>query len=246
LVEPSLPDTIIKDNITIYKHNFKITSFDTGFIALPPISVIYADSNNIDTIESNPSLIHIKSIPLDTAETFKDIKPIKTEPYTFKEFLPYILIGLTVIIVIIILIYIIDRLRKNKPIIPSKSKPLLPPHIEAYQSLEKLDKRKLWQSGEVKQYYTILTNILRRYISRRYDIHALEKTSSEIIDEINKLDIESSLNSKLKDLFETSDFVKFARLTPPSEKYSLHFKTVENFIDTTKQIETEQENETEK
>ena len=44
---------------------------------------------------------------------------------------------------------------------------------------------KLWQQGEIKQYYSELTDILRIYIENRWDIQAMEMVSSEIIESLN-------------------------------------------------------------
>jgi hypothetical protein len=64
--------------------------------------------------------------------------------------------------------------------VPVDEKFLLPPHVWALKELDKLNQKKLWQSGEVKSYYSELTDIARTYIELRYKIPAMEKTTDEL------------------------------------------------------------------
>jgi hypothetical protein len=104
--------------------------------------------------------------------------------------------------------------RKRDPEGFSK-KPLEPAHVIAFRELDKLKGEKIWTKGEVKQYYTRLTEITRHYIERQYEIPAMESTTEEILHAFKKANPEDMLLDEiLRELLELADLVKFAREDP--------------------------------
>ena len=113
-----------------------------------------------------------------------------------------------------LLIYLIVRIRDNKPIIRKiKVEPKLPPHQAAMKEIERIKTEKVWQKGQSKEYYTELTDAIRTYIKDRFGFNALEMTSSEIIDQLLEMNDKEAI-SDLKLLFQTADLVKFAKHNP--------------------------------
>ena len=106
------------------------------------------------------------------------------------------------------------RQRKLDPEIFS-IKPQEPAHVVAFRDLDRLKESKLLETGEVKQFYTRLTEISRIYIERQYGIPALERTTDEILDAFRKSNTEGSiLDEMLRELLELADLVKFAKEDP--------------------------------
>jgi hypothetical protein len=174
-------------------------------------------------------------------DTTKDIKPIKEPlkiPYTFKELLPFIIGGL-LLIALAALIFWYLRYRKNRDNRTKDEKFLLPPHVWALKELEKLHQQKLWQTGEVKQYYSRLTDIARTYIELRYRIPAMEQTTEELMKSMHKGIVKQSLKNELNEVLVLSDFVKFAKAQPDFTENEHSLKVIRDFIDKTKQIEEE-------
>src|SRR5690606_27320714 len=93
----------------------------------------------------------------------------------------------------------------------------IPADILALEALRKLKSEKLWQEGEFKKYYTQLTDILRIYILRVFEIDALDMTSSEILENIKLKNLSEELYSKLKFILTNADLVKFAKEKPLPE-----------------------------
>ena len=102
-----------------------------------------------------------------------------------------------------------------------------------------MEDEKYWQQGEVKKYYSELTNIVREYLEGRYDILALESTTDEILKDLQDLkeeEFEVELWSKLKDMLQTGDLVKFAKAKPNIEKHSQYLKDAKEMVRTTKKV----------
>jgi len=89
----------------------------------------------------------------------------------------------------------------------------------------------------VKEYYTELTDILREYIEERFDVAAIEMTSSEILDGLVPKNINDQAMQKLKGSLELSDLVKFAKASPTALENDTCLNNGVDFITETKAVE---------
>ena len=192
------------------------------------------DSQLLAQSQALPFLVN--TIAVDTTAAIRDIKGIAKVPLTFKEVLPYLLISIAVVAVIALLIwFIVKHERKNKPQkkVVKKAKPKEKPHITALKELEKLKIKKLWQNGQVKQYYSELTDILRTYIDGRYDINAMEMISSDILKELDTANLPQHLRKELEQTLTIADLVKFAKMEPLPDDHDRCFKQAVDFVQET-------------
>ena len=185
----------------------------------------------------------VKDVPIDTATfVIHDIKGQIRYPVTFREVLPWIGLALLIAAAIWAVIRWIRFRRQNRDFF---GKPVVkdPPHIVALRSLEKTRSQKLWQAGKQKQFYTQVTDALRQYIADRYEVSALEQTSAEMFRDLEDKDIDPALREKMKDLFTTADFVKFAKHTATDQENENAIPTAIRFVNETyvQQLEKEEE-----
>lgn len=230
-------DTVKKSGQYEYHQLVNLIVFDTGQIQLPQFQFLVNNNGKLDTIISDPILVHVAGVKIDTTKDIKDIKEPLKIPLTFQEILPYI-IGAFILAIMAGLItwFIMERKKKKQPI---DEKYLLPPHVWAIKELDKLQQEKLWQTGEVKNYYSRLTDIARTYIELRYKIPAMEKTTDELMASMHKGMVKQSLKKELNEVLVLSDFVKFAKAQPDFIENENSLKIIKDFIDKTKQIEEE-------
>ncbi len=209
-----------------------ISAFDSGHFAIPSIAFLY----NGDTIKTNPLVFNVNTVPVDTADVIKDIKGPYEAPISFAEILPWALGGIGLILLILIIIYIIRKIKRNEPII-RRFKPIEPAHVIAYRELNKLKNSKLWQKEQIKEYYTELTDILRKYLWNRYAIKTLERTSDEILQSLKMSDFDNEdAYLMLKEIFYISDLVKFAKFKPLPDEHKKCYDHALRFVDLTKLI----------
>jgi len=209
-------DTLLTEGKRVVDHRYVITGFEPGLQLIPSQEVIYTNGDFSDTARSMPLMISVFEPVVDTTQQIKPIKsPINT-PLTFKEALPWIGLGLGTALLILALVLLIRRyrIRKGGPDgLPEK--PLEPAHVIAFRELDKLKQEKIWEKGQVKHYYTRLTEVTRQYIERQYGIPAMEQTSEEIMNDFRKSNRDDSLlDVMLKELRELADLVKFAKGDP--------------------------------
>ena len=246
IVKRSAIDTVLdnESQVQILQQQLSITSFDTGYFIIPPIAfgMMVAGDTSFSTIVSNPLLLNVFTVEVDTT---KDIKPIvrpMAQPYTISEFLPVIIIGLIVLILIIVAIYLYRRFKKKKPLFTKKEKPALPPYQEAIQNLEVLKLKKLWQNGQVKEYQSELTDIIRYYIERRFEINAVEMVSFEIMEALKKTDVNSDVFAKINATFDLADLVKFAKSNASAIENDTSYNNCMDFVNETKRVVIDKEN----
>ncbi len=230
-------DTLKKSGQSDYHQLVNLIVFDTGQILLPQFQFLVDNNGKLDTIISEPILVHVAGVKIDTTKDIKDIKKPLKIPYTFQEILPFILGALAILIFAgIITWFIIKRKKKQKPI---DEKYLLPPHVWALKELEKLQLEKLWQTGEVKNYYSRLTDIARTYIELRYKVPAMEQTTVELMRSMHKGIIKQTFKKELNEILTLSDLVKFAKAQPDFIENENSLKIIKDFIDKTKLFEEE-------
>ena len=233
-----------KNGLMNLRGHVTLTSFDSGSYVLPPLYVLKARSDGtVDTLAYAGPTLAVTTIPIDTA-TFQpyDIKGQIRYPLTFKEVIPWVGLALLIAALVWLLVRWIRLRRQHRDFF---GKPVVqdPPHIVALRSLEKTRSQKLWQNGKQKQFYTQVTDALRQYIADRYDVAALEQTSAEMFRDLQDKEIEPSLMERMKELFTTADFVKFAKHTATDEENENAIPTAIRFVNETymKAIEKEEE-----
>lgn len=194
----------------------ELTSFEEGRYMLPAISMLAkGPAGNIDTLIYEAMEVEVKTIPVDTASYIPhDIRGQIRYPVTFKEIAPYILIALLLTVLGALLVWYV-RLRhgrKQERIVAEEA-----PHIVALRKLDAYRGNKYWAADKQKQFYSGVTDALREYIAARYAFGAQEMTTAEIFYELKSRDLSVEMYSEMKELFENSDFVKFAKMTLPDE-----------------------------
>ena len=209
-------DTIVSGDRTVVDFNYLITSFESGSQIVPTQEVIYRWAGEVDTARSMPLIINVYDPVVDTTQQIKPIKPPINTPLSFKELLPWLAGGLGALLIVGTIVWLVLRyLRRKKDPEKYSQKPLEPAHVVAFRELDKLKQEKIWVKGEVKQYYSRLTEITRIYIERQYDIPAMESTTEEILQAFRRANPEDQLlDDILKELLELADLVKFAREDP--------------------------------
>ena len=222
ILSVSAPDsTLIENDKLVIKQNLLLTSFDSSLYLLPPLKVV----DGMDTIQSNQVALKVSTVPVhvDKPEEFYDIKEIWKAPFVLADYYAIIYGVLLTLFLICVVVYIVQRLRKRRSSLPvaAASAPKLPPYEQAIKELDSIKKMKLWQQGLNKEYYTALTETVRKYIVDRFGVNAMEMTSAEILDMLSKEEIVVPVYDILKQILLLADYVKFAKIHPLPDENDL-------------------------
>lgn len=234
-------DSISQQDIKKEIRTYLLTVFDSGYYVIPPVTVKYKSNpkDSFSIAQSEPMLLTVKSLEIDTAAGIKPIKDPLTMPFQLKEILKELLIGAGVLALVAgVILYL--SLKKKKPAIIKRFIRKVPPHETALNKLRELEEKKLWQQGQVKQYYSELSEIIRAYIEGRYSIPALESTSDEIMERLDITGINGKLREDLRQMLQASDLVKFAKANPLPDEHVRYLMVCYDFVKTTRTEEQPQ------
>ena len=220
------------DGSCLFQRNYTLTSFDGKLYYLPPFAV----KVNGKEYKSESLALKVLEIEVDTTNVDKFFGPkdVQDNPFSWQEWSVIFWLSLIMLSMISITYYLYLRLRDNKPIVAKIRiiKRLLP-HQKAMKEIEAIKADKMVMSENQKEYYTKLTDTLRKYIEERYGFRAMEMTSSEIIDRLTETQDSQALD-ELRLLFNTADLVKFAKYSTLINENDMNLVNAIEFINKTK------------
>lgn len=223
--------------IVITGRNFEIAAYGLGEFVIDEIPVKYLAADGTEK-EIKTSRIYITVQSVDKkGKPKQDIRGIKPPADLPSELKKWILAGTTGVVVLVLLIalYLFFRSRETQIETPAV---ILPPHEEAYQALQTLFDSTLIREGHLKEYYVRISEIIRRYLERRYDFAAVEKTTDEIFKSLRESRIADGAKVVIKEFLLESDMVKFAKYRPEPREIVLINKKATDIVDKTKPVET--------
>jgi len=219
----------------IITQQYLVTAFDSGLFYIPPYPVVIQTDNRSDTINTSKTYLEVLPFYIQDLEGKEaDIKEIEPVPITFRETVPYLL-GL-IILALLILGYLYYRrkqaAKKGKPI---RKAPPEPAYVIAERELDQLKNEKLWQQNKLKEYYSRLTFIIRKYVEHQFGIKAMEQTSSEILQSVRDYGLfDAQTREILAEMLPLADMVKFAKGTANPDDNVKHLENAYQFIRLTK------------
>ena len=220
----------------LYTQNITVQQFDTGNFVLPQLPFISLDG---DTSYSDSFAFSFLAVPLDTTNAVFDIKKPKKVPFNFSEAKPYIYGFIGLIILIILLYYLIRIFNKNNETVEEVVE-LIPCEIEAINALKNLEYQALCKKGLVKEHYVQLTDILRRYFDREYQIDTLESTTDEIVLLLKGVKLNKALLKDISKLLTEADLVKFAKNVPDNKANNAFMRKSYTIVENCHKIKEEE------
>lgn len=237
IVEMVKADTIsLSDSRIQVNYDYLITSFDSGFYFIP--SYTYAAAG--DTLQTAPLGLSVTTVTVNPeTDDVKAIKPIMDAPFYWSELFTWVGYLLLAFLVVSLIIFVLLKyvFKKKVPFITETPQPVIPPHIVALEKLEEIKVQKIWQCGDIKVFYTQVTDVLRVYLEGRFGINAMELTSDEIMALVKKEPGLNEVRAALKDLLTLADLVKFAKMVPLENENERSLLTAFDVVDKTKPIE---------
>ena len=244
-------DTVTENGQLRLQQEWILTSFRDTVYTVQPF-VLTASG---DTVKAAPQTLTIlRPEGIEQMEDIHDIKDIERAGIWWWDIVMWILIALGIGVFIGAIVYVVlwQQRHKQKDA-PLAQKIILRPAEEvALEQLDAIKAAKIWQQGQGKQYHTELTDVIRTYIGRRFDVHSTEKTSDETLRELKPILLMAKgegqmangkeLYERLSQMLQLADFVKFAKYEAMPEENERALNTAYEFVNaTTPQKEEEEE-----
>lgn len=217
------------------RKNYILSKYDAGTFYIQPFIVQVKSSGGIiDSAQSNPIPVEIRGVEVDTSQTIKDLKPPMTVPMSLEEIAVYLGILFALAGLGYALYYYLQKRKLKAGEVREAVKPNIPPHVLALMQLEELEAKRLWQSGEIKPYYSEATEIVRRYFESRFNFMALEMTTGEVMAQLERFKLEKRTFTLIEEMLSSADLVKFAKHQPVAAENEQVILSARSIIEQTK------------
>ncbi|GLR17028.1 hypothetical protein [Portibacter lacus] len=227
-------DKVQNGDSVLYRNTINISFFDVGIYIFDgfPFTI------NNRTAKTNRALMKVTFKEYDLAVIdstgLAPIKDIARENLSIRDFLPILLYILIPLLLFYFLYKYYKKQKARDQVEVEEEVIYIPPDVQALTQLKDLRGKQLWQKGEIKQYQSELSHIIRGYLEGRYSIKALENTTSQIIRSINDKSFTKEDQEKLKRILQISDLVKFAKAKPEVNIHEEFMNDAVEFVRRTK------------
>jgi hypothetical protein len=192
-----------------WEGSYSLVAWDTGKIVLPNQKITIDDSTflfNEVVLTISSETIGVQDELFDIEEGFADIPDKPTFLQLLKEYW-YVITG--VVLLLGAILFLIIRRKKQ----PKKAQKIMSLKDRTLFAINALDKQKMWMNGQLKQHYTELSHIMRSYLSSRYSLNLLERTTFETRILLSQAGLPSDTVDTLMTILKQADMVKFANST---------------------------------
>ncbi len=231
VVESLSADTTGLQNRYRLVKEYALTQFDSGSYMIPRQEVLINDTS----FYTDSMRVEVANVLVDTTkQKMYAIKPAMEVPSTFS--IPAWLWWVLGMLAVGGLIYLLLRQRRKK----QQAQKQLPPYERALFELQQLDRSNLLENRETKEYYSKLTEAVRRYLEDEVHLRAMESTTSELIHDLEnrmkngELKLSRQTIDDLKVILQRADLAKFANSRPDIITAKGDRSTIEHVIIDTK------------
>lgn len=232
--------TTLSDGRIQYSKDITITSFQDSLFLINPLPFV----SGTDTSWSEALTLNIvQPFEIDSTDiAITDIKNVYRAPIWWWGILRWLVLALALAGIGIGGYFLITYLRNRYGKAPEQTAPKAPLRPAEEIALEKLDiirEQKIWQSGQIKEYHTQLTDVVREYIAQRFNVSSTEQTSDETLRAMRPLlNEQKDLYEQLRKMLTLADLVKFAKWTATPDENEMSLRNAYVFVkETTPTIE---------
>jgi hypothetical protein len=224
-----------KKNADSLSFNYILTTYSPECCTIPSLPFLQTINNKTDTLRTNPIPMRVVLVAPSSAKDTAAIRDIKglERVGTPSLFWLWLVLAFGAVAAAIVLI---RRFRKKKtfsaPVVPPK-----PPYEEAIEALRLLEAKQYIVKGMIREYVFELSDIIKRYIERRFGTNAAEFTTEEMLDWIRISPLDPAMRRALEWFFSTADPVKFAKWTPDSDTTERFGVDMRTFVEQTKPMQ---------
>jgi hypothetical protein len=210
---------------------FTLAAFELGDIEIPGFEIrVDAPDGSSTTLSTDTYVITVQSVGLDEGGDIRAIRGPLGIPLSVIYILPWILL----LALLGGLGYWLWVRRRPAEASPRRSV-VIPrfPHEDAFEALARLEASDLLERGEIKEYHTLASEIIRTYIEGRFRVYALEMTTGEVVEGLRGAHLPGDDVRAFDTFARRCDLVKFAKLRPAPDACRDILEAARAFVDRT-------------
>jgi len=226
-----LEDRTLEDGLVESGFQYDLVAWKPGEYEIEPACIRFVTADgDTGSVWSDGVLVTVESVRIGdvTPQEAEDIQDIKG-PLTISGRVPWALILIVLLILAAVAIGVWLYLRRERRSVEQEVVKTPPKPFDALAELDHIAAMGLLRQGRYKAYYTLISEVLRRYIEQRYGIEAMERTTYELCGELGNNGVADSVVRRIEDFLSECDLVKFAKYIPALE-------TMERVVEQAKEI----------
>jgi hypothetical protein len=219
-------DTVTTQDGKAFRQLVTITSFDSGRWSIPqlPLKV-----DNRETLTDSLT-VNVDYSQFDPRQDYHDIKDIIIVDNPYLKYINWFVAGIALIALVLTIYFLRKKVNKYKPSPNTFSDSKLSPLQEALEALQQLQKQPLQTGVDVKNYYSVLNDIVRQFWWRKTNWAARKKTNEELVQQLSGTDLPQNEKLDFAQQLRMTDAVKFAKYIPSFEENNVAFETTKKSL----------------
>jgi hypothetical protein len=222
-------DKTEKKNADSLTFHYTVTTYSAENCTIPALDFILTKEGGADTLRTQPVPMRLILVSSPDTASIKDLKP---QQAVGKPSLAWLWIILALAAGVAAFLFIRKYLPKHGKVL--RAPPLKPPYDEAMEALAALEAKQYLAKGMIREYAFELSEIVKRYIERRFDVNAAEFTTEEMLDWIKTSPLDPDCRKSIEWFFSTTDPVKFAKWLPDNDTAYRFGPGMRSFIEKTR------------
>lgn len=233
VVKQAIPQTTTNaDGSLTTTQAIDVRLFTPGAFETPAVVISLSDATgNLSEVNVASTAVSVASVLIEGDTTLRDIKPQANLPlnnwFYLLAVVPFLLIASY---------FLLRKLRKPALVVDNRL-----PHERALDDLALVATMNLPEDGRFKEHYTLISDTLRHYVSQRYNIDILERTTIEVKGIIRQTNIPIDAAKEFIKLLEESDMVKFTEIKPRIADAHLILNVATQFVEYTKPVDIDED-----
>ena len=205
---------------------YEVTTFALDQADIPPLPVRLLTEDDTTTATTEGQTISVRSAIAEEDEGLRDPASIAEFPRS-----PWLWVGgvLAALAILGLLYYQWQRREPRNTTGDDDSD--VSPYEAATEQLDRLADAPLHTPESVQSFYADLADALRTYLARRGDLPALERTTSELMRELDASPLSRATKERLRTLLQKADLVKFADARPAASDCRESLETARALLD---------------
>ena len=218
---------------TVVRRWFTLAGFETGhkIVPAPPIRYRHTGDQQLTDAPEAHVVVTVESVLAKTPDA-TDVRDIRGPEPVPIDWRPWQVGGaaLAVLVAVALLVRWLWRRRARGVVVA----PPRPAHEVAKAALAALRRQGLVERGELKAFYSALSDIVRAYLEGRFALRAPEMTTEEFLQATARGGgLERAHRQLLAEFLVESDLVKFAKHVPTLADTERVFAAAERFVEDT-------------
>ncbi len=188
---------------------FELAVYRLGVIEVPSLVLrVRTAAGDSGLIASEPIPVVVRGVMPAGMSDIRDVKPPVDVEARIPAWFWFAVAALAGFVGAVIWFW---RRRRSRPVVDP------PPPIHWPDEVRKILRMRLLENGEYKRYYSLLSEVMRRYLEDCIRVDAMERTTYELVHDLERVPVGKAELSALDGLLTEADLVKFAKFQPQHE-----------------------------